>query len=412
MKKVYYQLEMYQKSPLRIGNGDNEIADSDLMVDAKGCPFIPGSSVAGVLRDLYTRRNPDVSEEEVNNLFGYIEGEQLSESHILVSDATGPENASPSDYFITVRDGIRLDEWGTAVSENKYDFQVTETKKPYYTVLEWTGEDKDWKTEIVNGLEPLMSDIAAKGISFGAGTTRGYGKMEVSIRKKEFDFPQDIQAWLKFDPLTREAFEKERVLEAKGLGDAEIKIQAEIKVERSFSVPVCNYEEKPLISGTSWAGIFRHHMRAILRNLGLDRAERCGTELNLLFGMGEAEGEHIRSGICFGETVVDGSIPYSIQRNAVDRFTQAPRNTALFLNELWNGGKGRLDITVERSRINKLQAQLLAISLIDLDLGLMTFGGGTGVGLGRCRISCIKVNGKDFTQNIKKQDSNFLEEYL
>ena len=61
MKKVYYQLKMYQKSPLRIGSGENEITDSDLMIDGKGCPFIPGSSVAGVLRNLCMNTIPTLS---------------------------------------------------------------------------------------------------------------------------------------------------------------------------------------------------------------------------------------------------------------------------------------------------------------------------------------------------------------
>ena len=53
MKKVYYQLKMIQKSPLRVGNGDAEVTDSDLMLDGRGFPFIPGSSIAGVLREQY-----------------------------------------------------------------------------------------------------------------------------------------------------------------------------------------------------------------------------------------------------------------------------------------------------------------------------------------------------------------------
>ena len=51
LKKVYYQLKLSQISPLRIGNGENDISDNDLMCDSRGIPFIPGSSMAGVLRE-------------------------------------------------------------------------------------------------------------------------------------------------------------------------------------------------------------------------------------------------------------------------------------------------------------------------------------------------------------------------
>ena len=173
------------------------------------------------------------------------------------------------------------------------------------------------------------------------------------------------------------------------------------------SVPLCNSEGKPVIPGTSWAGVFRHHMLAVLRQTGTDRAHAA--ELNRLFGMEENEGEHIRSAIRFSETVIHGGTPYSLTRNAVDRFTQAPRNAALFTDRFWQGGRGELEITIERRKINKIQTQLLAASLIDLDLGLLTFGGAAGTGHGRCTVTGITVNGQDRIREIKEKNSHFLE---
>lgn len=431
MKKVYYQLEMHQKSPLRVGSGDGEITDSDLMLDGRGCPFIPGSSVAGVLRDLYAKRVSS-TEDAVKILFGYIEGETLSDSHVMVSDAIGPDHAVPSDYFVTVRDGIKLDEWGIIESKKKYDFQVAETKQPYYSVVEWTGNEATYQTEIVYGLDRLMKMIVSDGISFGARTTRGYGRMSVTAKKKVFEFPKDIEDWLNFDPLVEGSFKNERSIEAELLDDGVTKIHIDIEIKGSFSVrvntaraerledgsvpdsvPLSNFEDKPVIPGTSWAGVFRHHMLAVLRQVGL--GSNCGnqvTELNHLFGVNEDESQHTRSSISFGETKITGGAPYSITRNAVERFTQAPKNTALFTNQFWQGGKGRLDISIQKRKLDKLQAQLLAIALIDLDIGLLTFGGADGTGHGCCEISRIIVNGIDVTDQLKKQDSHFLEEFI
>ena len=47
MQKMYYKLTFSQTAPLRISNGDVENTDSDLMLDSRGLPFIPGSSIAG-----------------------------------------------------------------------------------------------------------------------------------------------------------------------------------------------------------------------------------------------------------------------------------------------------------------------------------------------------------------------------
>lgn len=432
MKKVYYQLKMYQKSPLRIGSGENEITDSDLMIDGKGCPFIPGSSVAGVLRNLCMNTIPTLSEEDVNEMFGDISEDTISESHVLVSDAVGPGTASASDYKITVRDGIRLDEWGMTVQGNKYDFQVTETEMPYYSVLEWTGEEGDYQKEIADGLDPLMKSLVFDGISFGARTTRGYGNMAVTVKRIDYQFPEDIEEWMKFDPLDEESFVNGTDITAESQKNAYIKICADIKIKGSFSVrvntaraevfsdgsvpdsvPLSNLEEKPVIPGTSWAGTFRHHMQALLRQLNMDSTEKNRTvEINRLFGMEEKEGEHIRSSIRFGETVISGGAPYSLTRNAVDRFTQAPRNTALFTSRLWQGGHGKLEIVIDRNKWKKFQIQLLAVSLIDLELGLLSFGGASGTGHGRCSVMHLTVDGKDMTRQIKENNSHFLEEFL
>ncbi|HJD36861.1 MAG TPA: hypothetical protein IAA00_08035 [Candidatus Blautia ornithocaccae] len=432
MKKVYYQLKMYQKSPLRVGSGDNEITDSDLMMDGRGCPFIPGSSVAGVLRDLCVNTVSSLSENDVNKLFGDISEGSLLESHVLVSDAAGPKTAAASDYKVTIRDGIRLDEWGMTVHGNKYDFQVTETKIPYYSVLEWSGTEEEYQKEIIKGLDLLMKNLVFDGISFGARTTRGYGKMSVTVKRIAYDFPEDLGKWLDFDPLEEDSFANGTDMIAESQENTLIKICADIKIEGSFSVrvntaraerfsdgsvpdsvPLCNSEEKPVIPGTSWAGVFRHHMLALLRHLRLNDEEKDrNQEVNHLFGMGENGGESIRSAIRFSETVISGGASCSLTRNAVDRFTQAPRNTALFTNRLWQGGQGRLEIVIEKNKWNKLHLQLLAVSLMDLDLGILSFGGAAGTGHGRCSVTGLTVNGENKTSWIKEKNIHFLEEFL
>lgn len=429
MKKVYYQLKMNQKSPLRIGNGESEVTDSDLMTDGRGLPFIPGSSLAGVLREQYGKM-PSVSKKDTDSMFGYIDGKTLESSHVIVSDAVVSQDAEERDFTISIRDGIGIDEWGTTIPGNKYDFQVVETGKSYYAVLEWTGDDEeDYKKEIENGLDPLVKMIVAQGLFVGARTTRGYGSMKVEARKKVFDFPSQIKTWLDFDPFSAGAFSDAEAIQAGNGNQNDIRIFAELVMKGSFSVrvntarmeclkdgsvpnslPLKNREKKPVIPGTSWAGIFRHHMLALLRQSGLERENGEKAEsLNLLFGKAKEEGEHIRSKIRFYETEITGGKEYSVTRNAVERFTQAPKNAALYTNQLWQGGRGTLEIVIDNSEITGLQKQLLAVALIDLDLGLMSFGGESGVGRGRCEIAQLIVNGQDKTAELKAQNSHFLE---
>ena len=96
---------MIQKSPLRVGNGDAEVTDSDLMLDGRGFPFIPGSSIAGVLREQYGKVL-SASKKDVDMLFGYIDGEILKDSRLIVSDAVVSEDCTKDDFMISIRDGI------------------------------------------------------------------------------------------------------------------------------------------------------------------------------------------------------------------------------------------------------------------------------------------------------------------
>ena len=74
MKKIYYRLKFVPRSPLRIGNGMHELSDSDLMLDGRGLPFIPGTSLAGIIRH---RAGSICSDKEtLKRLFGNIEDER------------------------------------------------------------------------------------------------------------------------------------------------------------------------------------------------------------------------------------------------------------------------------------------------------------------------------------------------
>ena len=102
MKKVYYLLKMVAKSPLRIGADSNEETDSDLLVDGRGVPFIPGSSLAGALRSIES--NVEMEKE----LFGYIkkateedDSSEAVESRILINDAILYGSESKDNFYIS-----------------------------------------------------------------------------------------------------------------------------------------------------------------------------------------------------------------------------------------------------------------------------------------------------------------------
>lgn len=59
--------------------------------------------------------------------------------------------------------------------------------------------------------------------------------------------------------------------------------------------------------------------------------------------------------------------------------------------------------------MSKFQRQLLEVSLLDLDNGMLTFGASTETGHGRVEVMKLNVNGMDYTENLKSGSIGFLE---
>lgn len=466
MKKLYYQCRFTQTAPLRLTSGEGEHTDSDLLLDGRGYPFIPGSALAGVLRSMCL----DIcGETERDALFGWLNDRRKQrepkqaqpgnreqdaqkrperhESRLQVSDAVF--RGGKADFEKSVRHGVGINEdTGTAKDGAKFDFEVVETINDchYTAVLELYIKDEAADAALVDTVEKLLNRIVADGIRFGARTTRGYGSMRAEIFKRKFTLGKestDNALWLGFDPFDEANFDGDPV-EGKKLEDEknitgrkDMDIHAQLQMNGSFTVRVKSTvpggvdqypmhtmrdEKIKVIPGTSWAGVFRHHMRSLALQAGLGK-DFCKA-IDDLFGK-TADGVPKRSRIIFHETEIRDGRKLNVVRNALDRFTMAPRDTALFHTEVCQGGKGELRIELRDDlrkfdqRLSKedrdkfttqqeLLEQLLYAALLDLHNGLLNVGGEGSVGRGRVKIVGLTINGEPTTEllgyTLKKEE--------
>lgn len=73
MKKIkkYYRIEFQLTSPLSVGSGENYITDKDIIKDSRGIPYIPGTSLAGIYRSLFSKKTaetyfgPELTQERI-----------------------------------------------------------------------------------------------------------------------------------------------------------------------------------------------------------------------------------------------------------------------------------------------------------------------------------------------------------
>lgn len=428
MRKIYYQMIFIAKSPFRIGNGRHEFSDSDLMLDGRGLPFIPGTSIAGIIRHLAEEKSGD--QTVLNRLFGIVEkavqrGDSSTAipSAILVNDAVMAAECTKKDAVIGRRDGVGLGEWGTAKPKSKFDFQISEAEKEFCAIVEWTGDKVQYKTEIEGIIDPIMEHFVCSGFHAGARTSRGYGYFEVKIQKKGFSFPDNLEEWIGFQPYAENAFSEAKELKGKK-EDSDVEVEIGFQMMGTFSVrvntaktelmedgsvpdtvPLENHRGNPVIPGTAWAGAFRHHMHGLLRDVGIGEDSAEMRELDMLFGMADNAKNNKRSAITFSESEIsiknEDKQKMSVVRTAIDRFTAAPRDAALFTNRVYSGGSGSLHISFDKNAVSDMHRQLLAACICDLHLGLLSVGGEASVGRGIMQVTKLKVNGCDKLDRIK-----------
>ena len=153
-----YKLNITLASPLSIGSGANANTDKDVIVDRCGLPFIPASSLAGVLRSYISANRGRALE---NALFGYTADSKEAKRKIDAKDPDYIERRSlvrvydglcksydPDHYFITTRDMVALKN-RIGIDGAKFDMEAVETGAEFVAYIEL--------------LKPAVSDLTCSG---------------------------------------------------------------------------------------------------------------------------------------------------------------------------------------------------------------------------------------------------------
>ena len=200
MIKSIYRIEFSLASGLSVGSGWGIQTDNDVIKRTDGKPFIPGTSLAGVYRNIVSHKHSKV---EVDNFFGNVsinKGDLYDSinsvtSKILVYDA----DVYGDCYGISIRDSVSLDDGKVSIDGAKYDFEVVNAGTKFVTYFEVNSceknieEDKKYINEIINAFHN-------ENIMIGGKTTRGLGNIKNSIVKEMiFYLPDDVDKWIEFD---------------------------------------------------------------------------------------------------------------------------------------------------------------------------------------------------------------------
>lgn len=423
--RLCIEMSGYLASPLSVGSGEQEDTDLDVILNARGEPCIPGTSLAGAIREYSETAEGSA---RTSSLFGTpkdgIPGSREDrQSRIFIYDAVLTETN------VGIRDGVKLNERKTASPMGKYELQLVEqgaAVKIRMEILEREDCLKEGKSieeiweEDLRWVLLWQNGFSWGEIRLGAKSRRGYGKIKIqSTRIKKFNM-QDRDShlqWLDWDWEQENAFQGEEIIEIigdtkKGKEGQEHVLEAFLRpvgtllvrtyataFSRKDSIPdygqmtVNGKGKQAVIPGSSWAGAFRSHIAKIVKKLGrLPDWETAQKKLEPLFGTwtdGKDKETNLNaSRLVFEETVIEGGQGLPTTRIAVDRFTGGTVQGALYEEIPWTGGKVHLRIRWEKKKTNEegitdeVVCGLLLWAIRDLQSGFLAVGGETAVGRG------------------------------
>lgn len=369
----------------------NDTVDDIVVTYHDGQPFIPGTSLAGVLRQTIQDIQPDVD----NVLFGSIDEHKGTQSALQINDIP-LENTN-----ISVRDGICIDDvLGVTKDGAKYDFEVIESGA--YGTLRIDCVIRECHQNQVDVIEEalkILANLLKNGISIGARTVNGFGRIaseDISLEHYDFTKPESVQDWL-----LRKSGATITIPEASIVAKRDLIIDMDCYLEDTIlikSIFEAGWEDKSLtlfIPGTSVKGVLRQQCARILNVLG------CGaTMTDELFGYSNDKTKKSHKGrVLVNEVYFDTAYTQEEQhRIRVDRFTGGVMNGALFADHPLRNTKGErltFPLHIRIKDYSDSEAGLAMLLVKDLMTGQVTMGANRTIGYGRIRGNSVTIRYND-----------------
>lgn len=369
----------------------NDTVDDIVVTYHDGQPFIPGTSLAGVLRQTIQ----DILSDADNVLFGFIDEHKGMQSALQINDIP------LKNTNISVRDGICIDDvLGVTKDGAKYDFEVIESGA--YGTLRIdcvVRECHQNQVDIIEEALKILANLLKNGISIGARTVNGFGRIaseDISLEHYDFAKPESVQAWL-----LRKSGATTTIPEAPMVAKRDLIIDMDCYLDDTIlikSIFEAGWEDKSLtlfIPGTSVKGVLRHQCARILHVL-----RRGATMIDNLFGYSNDKTKKSHKGrVLVNEVYFDTAYTQEEQhRIRVDRFTGGVMNGALFADHpLRNtkGGKLTFPLHIRIKDCTDSEAGLAMLLVKDLMTGYVTMGANRTIGCGRIRGNSVTIRYND-----------------
>lgn len=184
-------------TPLSVGSGErNVITDSLVAKDVNGLPYIPATTIAGVLRHA-------IGEETANEYFGNPQKGKQTGSKIIFTEAKlvdkdgkvvdGLRSIKRQDDFLQhyfnlpIRQHASLNDKGCVNDGGKFDEQIVYKGSRFCFEIEMLSVKEDDEN-----FKKVLNVILSSDFKVGSGATCGFGSLKtVSCKTKSLDMDND-----------------------------------------------------------------------------------------------------------------------------------------------------------------------------------------------------------------------------
>lgn len=425
------------ETPIAVGSGEKDIeTDSLVALDVNGLPYLPGTTIAGVLRSMF-----DTIDKQ---LWGYQEkdgghGSEIifSEGRILnskgevidglQSNAVFNDDILQHYTYLPIRQHVRISSKGVAEDAGKFDEQVVCAGTRFCFEMEMVSDSEN-KAKF----EELINAVRMETFRIGGGSRKGFGKIKVvSVKTADIDLRNREQANLYLEKSSNlkdcnewwngwtnqgqtdaidtdkyvtyhiELCPQDFIFFGSGLadenGDADMTTAKAKRIHWDSGSCGRMQEYLILIPASSLKGALRHRVaynfNKIKQNF-IDTKEGIpdtpqNEAVKALFGFADADQQ--RGNVLFSDIIVDPdkqkteAQTHLFNHVAIDRFTGGTINGALFTEQAdyVYGQTYETDILVRKDALTDPDIKAAwERTLDDLRSGLLPLGGSTNRGHG------------------------------
>lgn len=420
-------------TPIAVGTGEKDIfTDAVVAKDVNGLPYIPGTTIAGVVRSML---DPDKNSE----LFGFQENKQgrgseicfteakLLDSHGIPVDGIKAKSFIEGDSLLSkyaslpIRQHVRINDKGTATDMGKYDEQVVFAGSRFCFEIEIVSD----KTH-TDQLNTVIDSVKHESFRLGGGTRKGFGEISIVDLKcvtldltdteqlakyisksSNLEESGKWQGWESAD-CGQKLYSGWKVYELEispidfmmfGSGYGDDEGNADMTTVKASKVRWTDdgkgglEQQLVLIPATSLKGALRHrtayhyNIKKGIRAEELSEEQMHDVLLNneteiALFGCNK-DNEFTRGNVILNDIIEQKATPKILQHIAVDRYTGGTIDGALFAEQVdYSAGKTYSTKILVNSNVKEEYLEAFEKSLKDLTEGKLPLGGGVNRGHG------------------------------